>query len=146
MSWQTHFWLKEIMPVLGKGWHQCNSEISGNTIGWQRYPITWPLWPAVVLNGVRAKQNCNWEALCIHDADGIGHIKSGYARLSTKFMDNEWTCLWSCLLLLNAHIKTTINTATFNSVKLTRVTQYSERFYQGNLTLITWVHPQKFAV
>ena len=135
-SWQIHFWLKEIMSVFGKGWHQCNSKICGNSIGWQRYPITWPLWPVVVLNGIHAKQNGNWQALCIHDANGIGRIKTGYTRLSAKFTQSERTRLWLCLLLLNIHIKASINIATFNNVTLLRVTQYSERFYQEKLTFI----------
>lgn len=91
---------------------------------------------ASCLNGVHAKQNGNREALCIHDANGIGRIKSGYTRLSTKFMQSEWACLWLCLLLRNTRIKTSINKAMFNNVKLLRVTQYSERIYQEKLTFI----------
>lgn len=83
------------------------------------------------LSGVHAKQNGNWDALCIHNANGIGRIKPGYTRLSTTFMLSEWACL-----SLNTHIKTSINKAMINHVKLLRVTQYSERIYQEKLTFI----------
>jgi len=97
------------------------------------------------LNGVHAKQNGNWEALCIHDANGIGRIESGYTRLSTKFMESERACLWLCLLLLNTHIKTSSNKAMFSHMKLLILTQYSERISR-KADIHTWVHPQKATV
>jgi hypothetical protein len=98
------------------------------------------------LNGVHAKKNGNWEASCIHDANGIGRITSGYTRLSTKFMQSKGACLWLCLLLLNTHIKTTNNKAMFNQVKLLRVIQYCERIYQEKPTFIHESTPRKITV
>jgi len=97
------------------------------------------------LNCVHAKQNGNWEALCIHDANGIGHITSGYTTFSTKFMQREWACLWLCLLLLNTHIKTSINKAMFNQVKLKSNTIFRADL-SGKADIYNWVHPQKLTV